>query len=177
MTSSKMRWATGLFFMALVCGMIIGSERTVAQNIKKIGTFDSRAIAVAYYNSKDFRTSMSAVMSEMDSISKNGDKKAVAKIERDKTLRQAMMHEQGFGTGSVSSIVDLVKDKIKAIAEKENLSTVVSKWELVYSGGEIELVDITEQLVALFGSDERMKQMTKELQKTEPVKDAYLIDD
>jgi hypothetical protein len=70
-----------------------------------------------------------------------------------------------------------MKDMMYSLAEKENLTVIVSKWELVYSGTDVELVDITGKIVGFFEPNERMREMTKEVLKSEPVKDAYLIDD
>jgi len=177
MTSGKLYLMIPVIFLAIICMVLIGTEKTNAQITQKIGTFDSRAVAIAYYNSKSFNNAMESSMSDMKTAKEKGDKKAIAKIEREHTLRQAMMHEQGFGKGSVNNIIDLVKDKIATLAKKEDLATIVSKWEVVYSGANVELVDITEKIVDFFEPNERMKQMTKEVLKSEPVKDAYLIED
>ena len=177
MTSGKLYLVIPAICMALFCMVLIGTERMNAQMTHKIGTFDSRAVAIAYYNSKNFKNTMESIMSEMKTAKEKGDKKAIAKIEREKSLRQAMMHEQGFGKGSINNIIDMVKEKIAVLAKNENLTTIVSKWEVVYSRADVELVDITEKIVDFFEPNERMKEMTKEVLKSEPIKDAYLIED
>ena len=48
---------------------------------------------------------------------------------------------------------------------------------MVFSGADIELVDITVKVVDFFEPNEKMKEMTKEVMQSEPIKDAYLIDD
>ena len=75
------------------------------------------------------------------------DQEKIASLEREGMLRQAMMHQQGFGTGSVNEIVESVKDKMGQLAEDENLNAIVSKWELVFSSRDVELVDVTEKIV------------------------------
>ncbi len=177
MTFNKLYLVIPVICMALFCMVLFGTEEMNAQTTQKIGTFDSRAVAIAYYNSKDFKNTIESSMLDMKTAKEKGDKKAIAKIERENSLRQAMMHEQGFGRGSINNIIDLVKDKIAVLAKNENLTTIVSKWEVVYSGADVKLVDITEKIVDLFEPNERMKQMTKEVLKSEPVKDAYLIED
>ena len=63
------------------------------------------------------------------------------------------------------------------LAKNENLTAIVSKWELVYSGTDVELVDVTEKITGFFEPNEKMKEMVKEVLKSEPIKDAYLIED
>ena len=163
--------------LALIFVVLFGTERINAQTTKRIGTFDSRAVAVVYYNSKYFKSPMASLMSEMKTAKEKGDKKAIARIEREGSLRQTMMHEQGFGKGSINNIIDVVKDKMAVLAKNENLAAIVSKWELSYSGTDVELVDVTEKIAGFFEPNEKMKAMIEEVLKSEPIKDAYLIED
>lgn len=144
---------------------------------QRIGVYDSRAIAIAYANSPTFNTSATMLSERMKAAKEKGDKKEMAAIEREATLRQAMMHEQGFGKGSVIGMIALVKDSIAALAARENVILVVSKWEVAYNEKNVELVDLTEQVVEFFQPNERIRSMLKELPKNEPVENAYLIQD
>lgn len=177
MISGKLYSVITVICLALISMVLFGTERTNAQTTKRIGTFDSRAVAVVYYNSKYFKNPVESLMSEMKTAKEKGDKKAIAKIEREGSLRQVMMHEQGFGKGSINNIIDIVKDKMAILAKNENLTAIVSKWELVYSGTDVELVDVTEKITDFFEPNEKMKEMVKEVLKSEPIKDAYLIED
>jgi len=116
-------------------------------------------------------------MAQMKTAKEKDDKKTIAKCEREGSLRQTMMHEQGFGTGSISGIIETVKDKIAVLAKSENLTAIVSKWELTYNSPDVELIDVTEKIAAFFEPNDRMKEMIKEVLKSEPIKDAYLIED
>lgn len=157
----------------------IQGKGTNAQTVQRIGVFDSRAVAIAYYNSKYSQNQQiyASLDSQMKEAKEKGDKEAISKIEREGSLRQVMMHEQGFGKGSINNITETIKDKITQLANDENLSAVVSKWELVFSSKSVELIDVTEKIVNFFEPTEQIKTMVKEMMQTEPVKDAYLIDD
>jgi len=166
----------GLILLGLFCSS--GKEAN-AQTKLWIGVFDSRAVAVAYYNSEfsNVRQTFGSLKTKMKEAKEKDDKKAIASLEREGTLRQAMMHQQGFGDGSVNNITETIKDKMSLLAKEENLSAIVSKWELVFNSADIELVDITVKVVDFFEPNEEMKEMTKEVMQSEPIKDAYLIDD
>lgn len=164
----------------ILLGLFISSgNKTNAQTKVRIGVFDSRAVAIVFYQSKfsNVKENFGALHTKMKEAKEKDDKDAIKKIEREATLRQAMMHQQGFGNGSINGITETVKDKMAELAKTENLSAIVSKWELVFSGADIELVDVTAQVVDFFEPDEKMKEIIKEVKQSEPIKDAYLIDD
>jgi hypothetical protein len=159
-----------LALLALAC-------QPTLQAPQRIGVFDSRAVAIAYANSPDFNKVPATLAERMRAAKEKGDKKEIAAIEREGTLHQVMMHEQGFGTGSVISILSLVKDSVAALAARENVTLVVSKWEIAYSAKNVELVDLTEKVAEFFHPNERVRSILKEVPKHEPMKDAYLIQD
>jgi len=151
-----------------------------AQNNIRLGTYDSRAIAVAYFNS-DFASSTMKIMRQLkvDDLTAIEEKDTLKskKLQREGQLRQAMLHEQGFGTGSVRECMLAIKDKVDELAKQEKLDIIVSKWELNYSIANAEIVDVTEQLASLFQSKMPLEEMLKEMRNQDPIKEAYLIDD
>lgn len=162
----------------LVVGIImIYSTNSNAQTKQRVGVFDSRSVAIAYANSKFFKSPYPEIKKRMDAAKEKNDTKEIAKIEYEAKLHQAILHDQGFGKGSVNTITELYKDKIAEIAKTENLSAVVSKWEVVYSSSDIELVDITDKIVLFFEPSDKMKETIKEVPQHEPVKDAFFIND
>ena len=65
--------------------------------------------------------------------------------------------------------MEKIKDKLPAIAEKNNIKLILSKWELFYHDESLELVDITDQIVNLFNLDEQSRNIIEEIKKMEPV--------
>ena len=167
-----------LLFAVLVLGLALIAFTCQPKAVpERIGVYDSRAIAIAYANSPTFNTSAKMLSERMMAAKEKGDKKLVAAIEREGMLRQAMMHEQGFGKGSVIGMIALVKDSIAALAARENVVLVISKWEVAFSEKNVELVDLTGKVVEFFQPNERVRSMLQELPNHEPVENAYLIED
>ncbi|OGU84685.1 MAG: hypothetical protein A2W11_07685 [Ignavibacteria bacterium RBG_16_35_7] len=79
------------------------------------------------------------------------------------------MHQQGFSNGSIINILEKIKDKFPVIAKENNLNLIVSKWEVMFADESLELVDITDQLTALFNPDEATNKIIKEIKAMEPV--------
>ncbi len=101
----------------------------------------------------------------------------IKKLNREGEMRQAKMHEQGFGTGSIKDLLVTIKEKIGLLAKSENLDLIVSKFELTYFGSNSIVIDITKKLTNLFEPNLRFKTILPDLLKNEPVKDAYLDED
>lgn len=179
MFNQKLSYSFPIIGIVLLGLLLCFGEVVSGQTKIQVGVFDSRAVAVAFYQSKfsNIQETFGLLHTRMAEAKGKEDKTAIASIERESTLRQAMMHEQGFGRGSVNSITETVKEKLMQLAKDENLSTIVSKWELVYCGDDVVTVDVTEKIVDFFEPNEKMKLMTKEIMGLEPLKDAYLIED
>jgi len=163
-----------IFIFALM--IFSGSNNVYAQTKIRVGTYDSRLIAVAYYNSKFFKLTSEA-RERMKAAKDTNDSTEISNITKEMSLRQRMIHEQGFGKGLVCYIMDEIKDKISDLAKNEKLSIIVSKWELSFNSSDIEVVDITEKVANLFESGQDIKAMILEFQKNEPLKDAFLLED
>lgn len=147
-----------------------------SQSKLKIGTFDSRMVAVAFYNSKHFNLREDATK-RMDAAKEKNDTAEISAIMKEMPLRQRFMHEQAFGKGSVAWIMDAFKDKVSGVAKNEKVDIVVSKYELDYCPKDAELTDITLKLCEIFESTINLQQMYSEMKNVEPMKDAFLIED
>jgi carboxypeptidase C (cathepsin A) len=152
----------------------------LAQSKFRVGTYDSRVVAVAYFNSGYSRNIMQTLKElnvKMQKAKQENDSAMIKQLNFEGPTRQAMLHEKGFGTGSVRFEMMEIKDKIDSLAKAEKIDLVVSKWELNYSNANCEVIDITEKIAALFKPNERVKNILHEILKSEPIKDAYLIQD
>lgn len=136
---------------------------------ERIGTFDSRAVSLAFYNSAEFRERMLRLKTELEEAKASGDEERVKQLEAYGPAFQEVMHQQGFSTGSVSGIMDRIKEELPQIAENTGVSVIVSKWEVAYKSPAVELVDLTSQLVALFDPDDRVLQWIEALKGQDPI--------
>ena len=120
------------------------------EKILRVGVYDSRAIAVAYGNSAEFRKSLEAITADHKQAKEAKDDKRVKEIEAQMKAKQRRAHEQGFSTGSVANIMATVKDSLPAVAKKAGVDVIASKWEVNYQSPDVKVVDVTDDLVALF---------------------------
>ncbi|MFZ1290578.1 MAG: hypothetical protein WAR79_10835 [Melioribacteraceae bacterium] len=135
----------------------------------RIGTFDSRCIAIAYARSPEFMKEMDDMRTKHVKAKEEGNKELIAELEQLGPTRQVLMHQQGFSNGSIINILEKIKEKFPELAKKNNLKLIVSKWEVMFTDESLELVDITDQLTALFNPDEATKKIIDNIKAMEPV--------
>jgi hypothetical protein len=135
----------------------------------RIGTFDSRAIAVAYARSDMNRNWLAQLTAERDKAKAAGDEKRVRELEAQGKTQQARLHEQGFSTASVANLMEKIRPEIPAVAKAAGVTLVVSKWEVMYGDPAIEYVDVTIPLVRRFSTDPRVLTIAGELMKHDPI--------
>jgi len=151
-------------------GMLLGGLFVLtlsAQDITKtngsptvvVGTFDSRAVAVAYVQSDAFRTYLVAQRADVAQVLERarsaGDEELVAELDALGPAMQKRLHEQGFGAAPVDDIIARIEEKLPDIARKAGVDVIVSKWTLTYRGPETEFIDVTGLIAAEFNPNER----------------------
>jgi hypothetical protein len=135
-------------------------------NKLRVGIYDSRAVAIAYGNSPAFQDSLKAVRADYEKARAEKDDKRMKEIGARMKLAQRRAHEQGFSTGSVA-----------AVAKQAGVQVIVSQWELNYQSPEVELVDVTDELVALFHPSEKVLGWVKSSREQKPLPIEKITDD
>ena len=146
-------------------------------NKLRIGVYDSRAVAVAYANSTEFRDSLRAVQADYQKAKAAKDETRTKAIEGRMKLQQRRLHEQGFSTGSVAGIMAKIKDALPGVAQKAGVQVIASKWELNYQSPGVEAVDVTDELVALFRVSDKGREWAKGVSAKPPLPMEEITDD
>ncbi|HSM16106.1 MAG TPA: hypothetical protein VK845_03785 [Gemmatimonadales bacterium] len=145
------------------------SQETTSGSKVRVGTFDSRALAMAYYRSEAFVRLMTDLRGEYEKAKAAEDEKRVKELEVEGPAQQELMHKQGFGTWPVDNILKKIKGKMPEIARQADVDVTVSKWNIVYQRSGVALVDVTDLMVRPFNPDEETLGIVKGIQKTDPV--------
>ncbi|MGA2262224.1 MAG: hypothetical protein ABSH28_12390 [Acidobacteriota bacterium] len=153
--------------------LLIGPGIAHCQTAKaavRIGTYDSRAIAIAYYNSgQPAQAQVRGLQAEYAKAKAANDDKSAKELEAAGIAWQELMHEQAFSTGSISNIIAAIKDKLPAIAQEAGVALLASKWDMTYRDASVEYVDVTMSLVKLFNPGEKVMKWIEELKTQDPV--------
>ncbi|MCE5249825.1 hypothetical protein LLG96_06345 [bacterium] len=161
-------WVTLLTGILLLHGSVSAAEPPAKL---RIGTYDSRFVALAFYRSgnvKTIRELQGKLAEELQKAREAKDEKKVKELESQGTALQNLMHQQVFGNLSVPNIMTTINDQLPAIAQKAGVSMIVSKWEIQYNSSGIELIDLTLPLAELFHPDDATRKMIEESLKKNP---------
>lgn len=131
----------------------------------RIGTYDSRAIAIAYAPSE--HNPVAEKMKAHASAKAQGDQRQVAELEAWGAAHQRQLHRQGFGRVPVDDLLAPVAHRLPEVAKAAGVDAIVFSCE--HHSSEVELVDVTLALVALYEPSERTLEHVRSSLKTTPL--------
>ena len=145
-----------------------------AESFRRVGVFDSRAVVVAFAASDIHNKELKAKMAERDKAKAASDTERLSELEAWGSAHQEKFHRQGFGTASVDDILIHIKDDLPEIAKATGVDIIVSKWDVVYSTKDADVVDITDEIVKPFKPTAKTLKSIKSLRKQKPLTDKEL---
>lgn len=131
----------------------------------RVGTYDSRAIAVAYAASKF--NPVADKLREREAAKAAGDTRRVKELEAWGERHQRDLHRQGFGRVPVDDLLDAVRDQLPAAARAADVELIAM--DVDFASPNVEEVDVTDALVRLFDPSERTLGIVKDLKKQPPI--------
>ena len=169
--------ALGLALAASPAGPVVSAAPAPAA--VRIGTFDSRAVALAYYRSPSVMKELMGMRGDLEKAKAAGDQQKVEELQARGPAMQMLMHQQGFSNGSIGNIMPVMAGRLPEIAKAANVVAIVSCWEVPHAAANVELVDVTPQVVALFAPDVQTAKILESMKGQKPIAlvDALMIKD
>lgn len=133
----------------------------------RVGTYDNRAIAVAFAPSKFSDELYHKMKRARDEARESGDEKRVKEVEARAGWLQKKLHFQGFGRAPVGDLMAHIKEKLPEVARKANVDVIA--WEYDYTGKNVERVDVTDLLVAQFNPSPKTLKTIEQLTQKKPI--------
>lgn len=130
----------------------------------RIGTYDNRAIAIAYAAS--MFNPVTEKMKEYEAAKQAGDAKKMAELEAWGKSLQRTLHFQGFGRVPVTDLLESVKDGVAKVAADNQLSIIAMQCD--FTADDVEVVDVTAELVELFDPTDKVRGMARSVHGVEP---------
>jgi hypothetical protein len=148
----------------VVSALSVASPQGTGRKVR-VGTYDNRAIAVAYaasrFNPVKERTA------EYERAKQAGDTERAKELEAWGEAHQRALHRQGFGRVPVGDLLAYVRDRLPELARRSGLDLIA--WQVDYSAPDVEVVDVTDELVQLFEPSDRTLATVAEVRKHDPV--------
>lgn len=133
----------------------------------RFGTYDSRALALAYGRSSFLKKDMEALHAEHAKAKAANDKAAIEKLERQGASRQVRLHLQVFSNAPAPEALDAIRAELPKVAQQSKVVAIVNVAE--YHDATIEVVDITDDLVKLFHPSAETLKIIAETRKQQPL--------
>ena len=150
-------------------------EKTAAL---RVGTFDSRGVALAYGRSARpdcLLAKVSELRKEHEQARKDGNEDRTKELEMEPLALQEQIHKQVFSGAPIDDILALIKDDLPKVAAAAGVKLIVSG--VLHSGSDVKLIDITLEMCAPFEPDSETLKMIKQIIAKPPVAESELSHD
>ena len=149
--------------LVALSGAAFGQPTAEAQ---RIGTYDSRAVAIAYTGSRYFRQQMDELKALRQQALQSGDTREAARLEAQGKAWQVNLHAQGFGIASVDELLVHIGPQLPRIQQEAGVTRLVCKWNALELARhpQAERLDLTMALVDAFEPSARQRQYAIEIQ-------------
>jgi hypothetical protein len=170
-----MKRLNAIVLTGCLASMLAGAaepEAAPAAAVKtRVGTYDSRAVAVAFCGSEAFNQRLAEQKKAKDQAEAAGDRQKIEALRAEAAAGQQLLHKQGFSTAPVDDILERIKDRLPGIQERAGVSALVSKWDKpgLARYPDAEFVDVTMALVDAFNPNPRQRKSAVEIQKHDPI--------
>jgi len=135
----------------------------------RIGVFDSRCVALAYYRTAAFQNGTKQLMADLAAAKTAGDAKKVSDLEFAAPALQNLMHYQVFSTASIPNVIDNVAPALSKVAADAHVALLVSKWDVAFKDASVDYVDVTDAIVQAINPDPRVQQMAAAAKSQPPM--------
>lgn len=134
----------------------------------RVGTYDSRLLALAYYRSAHGMRAFNALEEQLATARATADHERTRELEAKAVSLQNLSHQQVFGTLSIPNVLKAVAGDLETVARDAQVALLVSRWDVQFSDAQVKLVDLTPQLLELFEVDKATRHMLDEFSREDP---------
>jgi hypothetical protein len=118
----------------------------------RIGTYDSRAVAYAWFWSARHQTQLHEMMQAARDARAAGDTNRFQELDAKLREHQTEMHREVFSTAPATGALAEIKDRLPGIQKAAGAAALVSKWDdtALKKFPDAEKADVTDALVREF---------------------------
>lgn len=127
----------------------------------RVGTYDGRAVAVAYANGPRFAAWLRALRAAHDAAADRQDEAEMGAIEGRAVAQQQRLHAQTFEGADVDDILELVAPELAGLCAAAGVVRL-ERVNLARAAG-VVAVDVTDRLVDLFEPSEKGRAWIRDL--------------
>ena len=133
----------------------------------RIGVYNSRAVAIAFVRSDVFSKQMQDLQRQLKEAEAAKDTKKADQIKARGANMQTVAHMQGFSNAPVDDAIEVIKDKLPAIAKDAGVHVIVATMD--YQGNDVQIVDVTDKIVAEFKPNDQTLKIVASMKNQKPI--------
>lgn len=134
----------------------------------RVGTYDFRAVAVAMIRSDVWAAELAEKHGQMKAAEAAGDKAQMAELKQWGADHQRRAHLMGFAGIAVEDPLLRLAAQLPDLAKAHDLDLIVTG-SLPFRGPDVEIVDLTDDLAALYNADAQTLRIIADLRTKPPV--------
>ena len=160
-----------LFAHTAVCAVEAPTVKSTTPPAARVGIYDSRAVAFAYFWSAAQQQTLKERMAAAKAAKAAGDQATYATIAQEMKERQSRNHLQVFSTAPVDDAMAALKARLPQLAAQAGVGDFVSKWdEAALQKFPMDArVDMTDLLVQEFKLPESQQKVLETIKRAPPV--------
>jgi hypothetical protein len=136
----------------------------------RIGVYDSRAIAYAWFWSKEHQADLNRQRQAIEAARTVKDTNLVARLNQAFSEQQKGIHRQVFSGEPPTEALAAIQKRLPDLQRQAGVAAVVSRWDVatLKAYKSAEQVDVTETLVREFNPDAKQLEVIRQIQ-TKPL--------
>ncbi len=163
----------GLACTVMACSnLVFSAEKPPVKKVRPtkvcMGTFDSRAIAMAHFGKMIKEGRLEKLYADHAKAKAAGDEKLAKELAAKGQALQKRLHLQVFGTAPVDDALQSIKKELPKIASSAGVDVIVCIYDLSYKSPSVNTVDVTDKMVRLFNPDKKTLEKIQALLKHPP---------
>jgi hypothetical protein len=157
-------------FIAALCAADLQAAETNTTPAR-IGIYDSRAVAFAWFWSGKHQTQLNELMQTARAAKAAGDTNRFTDFAAKLRQHQDEMHREVFSTAPATNALAEISGRLLEIQKSAGVSALVSKWDdaALKKNPDAEKVDVTDPIVREFRLPEKQLKMIPEIEKHAPL--------
>ena len=143
----------------------------------RIGTYDSRAVALAYWHEHDrLNQYIKPLMQQAQDAKDAGNTQRFQELAQKLRAHQELLHQQVFSTEPIDDILDSLPDRLAHVTAQADVTALVSKWDKqsLQRYKSAQLIDVTDLIVAQFSLTNEKLETIRQIQTQAPVSPSTL---
>lgn len=144
----------------------------------RVGTYDSRAVALAYGRSDRtdcMMAKVSQIRAQHAQAEKQGDQARMDALAAEAVAIQKKIHRQVFSASPIEDILKLLAKDLPKIAKETKVDLIADG--VLQNKPDVVLVDVTLQMCAAFQPDAKTKKIIREIMAQAPIDESMLRED